>query len=123
MKKIYVDDKAEDVEMDFLAGGMVFSADSKRLAHGGRRGDKFFLVVDGKKGTDYDALGHFGFSPDGRHIAFMARKGDKLAVVVDGQERANYSAVPSGPAFRSDGVLEFLVADKSSLYRIEVSEF
>ena len=118
-----MDDKAEDVEMEFLAGGMVFSDDSNRLAYGGRRGDKFFLVVDGKKGADYDALGYFGFSHDGKHIAFTALKGDKMVIVVDGEERGEYSAVPAGPVFRSDGVLEFLAADKPSLYRIEVRDF
>ena len=67
-------------------------------------------------------LGHFGFSPDGKHTAFMAKKGDKLVVVVDGKERAEYTTVLAGPVFRSEGVLEFLVADKPSLYRIEVSD-
>jgi hypothetical protein len=127
MKRIVVDGKAEDVEMEFLQGGMAFSDDSKRLAYGGRGFnklfvDKCFLVVDGKKGSDYDALGYFGFSHDGRHIAFTARKGDKCVIVVDGQERGEYSVVPAGPVFRSDGVLEFLAADKPSLYRIEVRD-
>jgi hypothetical protein len=122
MKRVYLDGKAEDVEMEFLQGGMVFSDDSNRLAYGGRRGDKFFLVVDGKKGADYDTLGYFGFSHDGKHIAFMAKKGDKYVIVVDGQERAEYSAVPAGPVFRFDGVLEFLAGDKPSLYRIEVRD-
>ena len=122
-KRVYVDGQAEDVEMDFLAGWMEFSGDSKRLAYGGRQGNKFFLVVDGKKGTDYNALGYFGFSPDGKHIAFTAKKGDQMVIVLDGQERGEYDAVPAGPVFRSDGVLEFLAADKSSLYRIEVTNF
>ena len=113
--------------MEFLVSGMVFSDDSKRLAYGGRRFnesfiEKFFLVVDGKKGADYDALGYFGFSHDGKHIAFTAKKGNKMVIVVDGQERAEYSEVPAGPVFRSDGVLEFLAADKPSLYRIEVRD-
>jgi WD40 repeat protein len=122
MKRVYLDGKAEEVEMEFLQGWMVFSDDSKRLAYGGRRGDKFFLVVDGKKGADYDVLGYFGFSHDGKHIAFMAKKGDKYVIVVDGQERAEYSAVPAGPVFRFDGVLEFLAGDKPYLYRFEVRD-
>ena len=126
-KRVYVNGKAEDVEMDFLVGGMVFSEDSKRLAYGGRRLnesfiDKFFLVVDGRKGADYDALGYFGFSHDGKHIAFTAKRGTKMVIVVDGQERGEYSEVPAGPVFRFDGMLEFLAADKLSLYRIEVRD-
>lgn len=128
MKRVFLDGKADDVEMEFLVGGMVFSDDSKRLAYGGRGFNKFFvdksfLVVDGKKGADYDALGYFGFSHDGKHIAFTAKKGDKFVIVVDGQERGEDSQVPAGPVFRADGVLEFLVADKPSLYRIEVRDF
>jgi hypothetical protein len=122
MKRVYLDGKAEDVEMDFLQGGIVFSDDSKRLAYGGRRRDKFFLVVDGKKGADYDALGYFGFSNDGKHVAYNAKKGDKMVIVVDGQERGEYNAVPAGPVFRFDGVLEFLATDQTSLYRVEVSD-
>ena len=121
-RRVYLDGQAEEVEMDFLVSGMVFSGDSRRLAHGGRRGNRFFLVADGKKGADYDALGYFGFSPDGKHLAFTAQKGDKMVIVVDGQERAQYDMVPAGPVFRWDGVLEFLAADKASLYRIEVTD-
>jgi WD40 repeat protein len=119
-KTVVLDGKPEGIEMSFMVSGMVFSDDSKRLAYGGRRGNKFFLVVDGEKGVDYDALGYFGFSPDGKHIAYAARKGDKFVIAVDHQERGEYGAVPAGPVFRSDGVLEFLAADRPSLYRIEV---
>jgi hypothetical protein len=118
---VVLDGKPEGIEMAFMVSGMVFSDDSKRLAYGGRRGDKFFLVVDGEKGVDYDGLGYFGFSPDGRHIGYGAKKGDKFVIVVDGQERGEYGAVAAGPVFRSDGVLEFLAADKPSLYRVEVT--
>ena len=121
-KKVYVDGKAEEIEMDALVGGMLFSDDSKRLAYGGRRENRFFVVVDAKKGADYEALGNYGFSTDGKHIASVAKQGVKLVIVVDGQERGKYDMVPAGPVFRSDGVLEFLSADKSSLYRIEVRD-
>jgi hypothetical protein len=30
--------------------------------------------------------------------------------------------VPAGPVFRSDGVLEFLAVDETSLYRVEVRD-
>jgi hypothetical protein len=127
MKRIYLDGKADDVEMEFLEGVMLFSDDSKHLAYGGRCFnqsfvDKSFFVVDGKKGAAYDALGYFGFSHDGKHIAFTAKKGDKMLIVVDGQERGEYSGVPAGPVFRSDGVLEFLATDKLSVCRFEVRE-
>ena len=52
----------------------------------------------------------------------MAKKGDKYVIVVDGQERGEYCAVPAGPVFRSDGVLEFLATDKLSVCRFEVRD-
>ena len=127
-RRVFVDDKDDGVEMEYLEGGIVFSEDSKRLAYGGRGydtmfRDKRFLVVDGKRGPDYDRLGYFGFSQDGKHIAYAAQKGAKFVIVVDGVEHGEYSAVPAGPLFRSDGVLEFLAADTTSLYRIEVTDF
>lgn len=125
-KRVFVDHQDDGVEMEYLEGGMVFSEDSKRLAYGGRGfGNRFhekrFLVVDGKRGADYDGLGYFGFSQDGKHIAYAAKKGAKCVIVVDGVEHGEYGAVPAGPVFRSDGVLEFLAADKFSLYRFEVN--
>ncbi len=127
-KRVFVGDKDDGVEMEYLEGGMVFSEDSKRLAYGGRGFDnmfreKRFLVVDGKRGADYDGLGYFGFSQDGKHIAYVAKKGSEFVIVVDGREHGKYSAVPAGPVFRSDGVLEFLAADEHSLYRFEVKNY
>lgn len=89
--------------------------------YGGRQGDKFFLVVDGTKQADYEALGSFGFSPDGRHVVYAARKLDRMVVVLDGQEHGNHESIPAGPVFRVDGVLEFLSAEEGVLRRIEVS--
>ena len=40
------------------------SPKGKRLAYGGgRKADKWFMVVDGPLGPEYNALGHFRFSP------------------------------------------------------------
>lgn len=122
-QRVYVDGEPDDVELEFLVSGMTFSSDSKRLAYGGRRGNRFFLVVDGIKGDEYDALGHFEFSADGKHVVFAALKGKKFVIVLDGKERAEYTSVGAGPVFRSDGVFEYLVAEKPSLYRVEVTGF
>ncbi len=121
---VYVDGKTDGIEIDHIVGGMLFSDDSKRLAYGGQRENKQFLVVDGKKGADYEAIGgSFDFSPDGKHIAHVAVQGGKQIIVVDGRERGKYHTVPAGPVFRSDGVLEFLVADGTTLYRMEIRDF
>jgi hypothetical protein len=97
--------------------GVWFSPDSRKLAYVASKMGKSFLVVDGKQGADYDALGYFEFSRDGKHLAFTAKKGDKTVIVVDGKERAAYASVPAGPVFRPDETLEFLYTDETSLYR------
>lgn len=117
---VIVDGIADDVTMDFMAGGILFSDDSRHLAYGGRVGRRCFLVVDGKKESEYDAIGFFGFSADGSHFAYCAQEHERYVIVVDGKECATYASVPAGPVFRSDGTLEFLYTDDKSLYRAEI---
>jgi len=121
---LVVDGKVGASIEGIVNGTLTFSPDGKRLACAVAKPDRSAcLLVDGKRGSDYDALGCFEFSPDGKHTAFTAKKGDKNLVVVDGVERGEYDRVPAGPVFRSDGSLEFLAANKPSLYRIEVKDF
>ena len=108
--------------MDWLVGGMVFSNDSKRLAYGGIRGSKSFLVVDGIQSPEYDAIGHFAFSSDSQHFAYMALLSTRAVIVVDGHVRAESDAIPAGPVFRNDGFLEFLCLDRGALHRVEIPQ-
>jgi len=89
----------------------------------GERGKELFVRRDGRRGKGYLDIAQPVFSRDGKHIAFSAKKGRKAVIVLDGREHGEYDSIPAGPVFRSDGVLEFLAADRSSLYRIEVRGF
>jgi hypothetical protein len=62
------------------------------------------MVLDGRRGPDYDLTTGFVFSPDGQHLAYVARENDKWFVVVDGQREPDYDAISRGnPIFSSDG--------------------
>lgn len=81
----------------------IFSPDSMRLAYIAMRGKKWHVVVDGKEGNGYDAIGEWFwegfnymiFSPDSKRIAYKAKRGDKWFVVVDGVEGEEYDAIGS----------------------------
>ncbi len=71
--------------------------------------------------------GIFGmtFSPDSRHFAHVLLRPETkdIALVVDGKVRAAYATIPSGPAFREDGTLEFLAFKGGALSRIQVTGY
>lgn len=109
--------KKQVVDADWLTA-VAFSPDGKRLAYAVRKGEKEFLVVDGKKGREYESVSHPVFSPDGKQLAYVVgRQRDprapdcflKLAVVVGTQAGEEFDAIPVGttspPAFSPDGRL------------------
>jgi hypothetical protein len=86
-----------------------FSPDGKHVAitcvtETGRH----FVVLDGKKGLDYEFLltvsdlNEVVFSSDSAHSMYYVKSGKKEFVVVDGVESDGYSAI-YGPAFSGDG--------------------
>jgi hypothetical protein len=50
-----------------LCGSPLFSADSKHMALAARNGEKWLVIVDGKPGTEYDAIGDSGYIIDPAH--------------------------------------------------------
>ena len=100
-----VHDDEEGEQFDGL-GEMVplFSPDSKRVAFVGIRREQSFVVVDGKTGQGYDAVGGITFSPDSRRVAFMASRGDEHFVVLDGiQQPLRFDGLQGdGPLFSPD---------------------
>ena len=67
-----------------MAGGVVFSPDSKRVAYGVKRGEKVFVVVDGVEGKEYNWVGWPAFSPNSQRAAYAMQRGGKWLVVVTG---------------------------------------
>ncbi len=76
-----------------LIKDLKFSPDSKKLAYKGRiekKGikEKWCVVVNGKKQSDYALIFDLVFSPDSKHLAYSAvkEKERKMALVLDGEE-------------------------------------
>ena len=104
-------------------GDLAFSPDSQRMAYWARVGQKGFVVLDGVPGRECDDAGYPRFSSDGRHVAYVAQAGKKQFVVCDGRASAEYDQViRGGPAFRSDGSLEYLAIKEGLLYRVRSPE-
>ena len=76
-------------------GPVHFSPDGKRYAAQcqvqSAKGHS--LVVDGKKGQEYDSIEHFGFSPDSSRVVYVARMGRQVFVVTGEEESDGYQRV------------------------------
>jgi WD40 repeat protein len=81
---------------------ITISPDGKRVAYVAKAGKKCVVVVDGKKGEEYDSCLRVAFSPDGKRTAYVATKGKKAFVVVDGVKGKEYLTVGQ-PVFSPDG--------------------
>jgi len=74
---------------------LVYSDDGQQLAYTVRRGDEWFVVINGKPSKAYKRVwkSSLRFSPDGKRIGFIAsNKNDwrKWVPVVDGKEGAKF---------------------------------
>jgi hypothetical protein len=72
--------------------GLAFSDDGKRLAYVARRGEKWFVVVDGKEGPAHDAIlnGEIVFSADGKRFAYFGIRNDRCFAVVDDKDESEF---------------------------------
>jgi Tol biopolymer transport system component len=72
----------------------VFSPDGRHVAYAGREGRRFFVVVDRKRGRDYDDLGGaLFFAPDSARVVYSPSVGRRRAVVVNDEELGLYERV------------------------------
>jgi hypothetical protein len=83
--------------------GSVFSPDSMRLACVGLNGNKRLVIVDGAKGKEYDLIYSLVFSPDSRRLAYAVYDPSRNRghIVVDSMEDKEYQVV-DGPVFSAD---------------------
>ena len=92
------------------------SPDALRIAWVEGRGSKFVVVVDGKPGLAYDAIGagSLRFSTDSRQVAYAASTGSNgFFVVVDGNAGPEYDLIGANTQiFSSDGKRVAYVAKK-----------
>ena len=64
------------------AAGLTYGEDSLLYAFAARKGDDWFVVVNGKEGPVFDKVVAPQISPDGKRIAYRARKNGKRFVVI-----------------------------------------
>ena len=99
------------------------SPDSKHVAYAAEAGNKRFVIVDGKEGTRYDAIGSLIFSPNSKRVAYGAGIGNKRFVIVDGKEGMQYDAIVTfGGArviFTSFDSLLYLANKGNGIYLVE----
>ena len=105
------------------AESIKFSEDFTRMAYAARRDKGLAVIVDGKPGPVYEAIGQDTpvFSPDSRRVAYKAKKGGTWYLVVDGREYPPYEAISLPRFSRKDsshviyigkkGAKQCLVAD------------
>lgn len=89
-------------------GRLVFSPDGQHLAFAARKGNKWFLVVNGTEGPGFDIVVTPQFAPDSKSVVYRARsKGERFVVVSDlkgktVREHPHYESVWQ-PVFLSEG--------------------
>ncbi len=85
-----MDGKAEGPYDTMNASSYTFSPDGQHVAYSAGRGERQFMVVDGKSQSEYDQVEYPIFSPDGQRLAYGARQGNQWFAVADGQEGKRY---------------------------------
>lgn len=81
---------------------VTFSPDISRVAYRAEKGPKAFIVIDNKKGQEFDKVRRAFFSPDGTHMAYAAKDGDKAFLILDEQKNTAFDFVDD-PVFSPDG--------------------
>ena len=112
-------------KVDFSSGiaeSLTVSPDNMHVAYGARKGNKWFVVVDGQEGKQYDGLtsGTPIFSPDNKRVAYGAMTEKKWFVVVDGQEGKQYDGIVKGSIikFNPDGSIYYLAIKGNGTYLV-----
>jgi WD40 repeat protein len=82
------------------ADGLVYSCDGGSHAYAARRGESWFIVVNGKEGPPFDRVVSPVFSPDGKVLVYRARKsGRRFVVSADGSGRTLRQHAPYEQVF------------------------
>jgi hypothetical protein len=119
--KLVIDGKpVEDV---VGAWGVSFSADGKRMAYFAGKEQKYWAVVDGVAGEQFESvLGLPVFSDDGKHVAYVACVGDNATkLVVDGESTETFENMEIGELkFSEKNAIEFVAVRGEVLFRVRV---
>ena len=97
---------------------VVFSADESRISYHGRRGETWFVGVDGEELGPYQGITRSvpaTFSRDGGHVAFGAFIGDRPRLILDGVAHGDWRVAPIPPVFSPDGTRLAFVAENREI--------
>jgi WD40 repeat protein len=87
----------------FMIESLCVSPDSKHVAYAASKGQRWFAVVDGQAGIEYNDIGGLTFSPDSKRLAYIASNDQKQFVVADGRAGLEYEVIGKGsPIFSGD---------------------
>lgn len=118
-RRVIVNCKSMSGTYDSIAKGTpIFSPEGSRHAFVAARGDKCFVVVDGKESPGYAIAGgrwpiaDVAFSPLGQHIAYTARKDGKNYRVVDDKEFGPYDDAAADEDGQVRGIWDFRFASE-----------
>ena len=93
--------KYDDIEIYNL--DLYFSPDSQHLAYLAKKGDDWFVVLDGEKGFPFrESYPDLVFSPDSQHFAYHAKIGEQVVIILDGQILDNKFEASYNPVFSPD---------------------
>lgn len=112
-KKYAVVNGRKSEAYDEIGAYFVFTPDGRHISYmanlgakeqmmGPSEGGKWFVVLDGKKGPEFDGFWWPVFKPAGETLAYSAREGKKELVIVDGKKIAEFDGV-NGLTYSLDG--------------------
>ena len=98
---------------DLMNNTFSFSPDFRSVAFRAHQDNKQTIIINGKKGNLYDAVGTPVFTRDGKHFAYSAHNGNNWFLILDGQEKAiEESSIISGYVFSPDNKnIAFIIND------------
>jgi Tol biopolymer transport system component len=95
------------------AEGLVYGGDGGSYAYAARKGERWFVVANGREGPSFDRVVTPQFSPDGKWLVYRARKDGRRFVVI---ANADGTTARQGPAYEQVHEVHFSTDGKSVAY-------
>lgn len=98
------------------AGGLTYDGGGDAYAYAARRGNAWFIVVNGVEGPGFDRVISPEFSPNGKYLVYRARKDGKRFVVV---AKRSGKIIRQHPAYEQVFEVTFTADGKSLAYGVK----